>query len=123
MSPTIGHAGVPSDYVTPTGVNLLDEDQIKTQFTGNTLTGKTNGNDWWEYYSSNGTLRGDGEGFKKYSADWEVAGPVMCWDYPGKKFDGCFTVSVQEGVVQFYTLDGEKFRSTRRLLPGNPQGL
>ena len=110
-------------YVPPDGAILLSEGQIRERFIENTLTGKTSGTTWYEYYKPNGSVRGQFGSVAKYRAKWSVSGSVMCWDFKGTENDGCYTVSANGDTIQFYDLKGKKFRGRRKLLSGNPKNL
>jgi hypothetical protein len=86
---------------------------------GNTLTGKIDGDVFFEFYRKDGTLTLM-EGSDLTKGKWTIEGEKVCFKYPDEDKD-CFTVSRTGEVV---TLGGGKGKGLRlTLLPGNPKDL
>src|SRR6267154_2621493 len=86
---------------------------------GNTLTGKIDGEVFFEFYRKDGTLTLK-EGSDLTKGKWTIEGEKVCFKYPDEDKD-CFTVSRTGEVV---TLGGGKGKGLRlTLLPGNPKDL
>jgi hypothetical protein len=86
---------------------------------GNTLTGKIDGDIFFEFYRKDGTLTLM-EGSDLTKGKWTIEGEKVCFKYPDEDKD-CFTVSRTGEVV---TLGGGKGKGLRlTLLPGNPKDL
>ena len=86
---------------------------------GNTLTGKSDGEVFFEFYRKDGTLTLM-EGSDLTKGKWTIEGEKVCFKYPDEDKD-CFTVSRTGEVV---TLGGGKGKGLRlTLLPGNPKDL
>jgi hypothetical protein len=86
---------------------------------GNTLTGKIDGEVFFEFYRKDGTLSLM-EGSEITKGKWTIEGEKVCFKYPDEDKD-CFTVSRNGEVV---TLGGGKGKGLRlTLLPGNPKDL
>ena len=86
---------------------------------GNTLTGKIDGDIFFEFYHKDGTLTLM-EGSDLTKGKWTIEGEKVCFKYPDEDKD-CFTVSRTGEVV---TLGGGKGKGLRlTLLPGNPKDL
>ncbi len=117
-----GVALAEQDYVVPEGVTLMTEDEIRSKIIGNTLTGTDYGKKWWEFYVPDGKIKGlwDRE---RYRGKWSLDGPVMCFDYAGTGYDGCWTMSLDGNTVHYYKPTGELDDPPDELLPGNTKGL
>jgi hypothetical protein len=86
---------------------------------GNTLTGKIDGDVFFEFYRKDGTLTLM-EGSDLTKGKWTIEGEKVCFKYPDEDKD-CFTVS---RVGETVTLGGGKGKGLRlTLLPGNPKDL
>jgi hypothetical protein len=86
---------------------------------GNTLTGKIDGDVFFEFYRKDGTLTLM-EGSDLTKGKWTIEGEKVCFKYPDEDKD-CFTVSRSAETV---TLGGGKGKGLRlTLLPGNPKDL
>jgi hypothetical protein len=86
---------------------------------GNTLTGKIDGDIFFEFYRKDGTLTLM-EGSDLTKGKWTIEGEKVCFKYPDEDKD-CFTVS---RVGETVTLGGGKGKGLRlTLLPGNPKDL
>ena len=86
---------------------------------GNTLTGKIDGDVFFEFYRKDGTLNLM-EGSDLTKGKWTIEGEKVCFKYPDEDKD-CFTVT---RTGQTVTLGGGKGKGLRlTLLPGNPKDL
>jgi hypothetical protein len=86
---------------------------------GNTLTGKIDGDVFFEFYRKDGTLNLM-EGSDLTKGKWTIEGEKVCFKYPDEDKD-CFTVTRTGETV---TLGGGKGKGLRlTLLPGNPKDL
>jgi YHS domain-containing protein len=93
---------------------MLTDDQINNTLAGNTLS---EGADWAEYYWPNGVIAR-----KAYRGQWSVKDGLVCFDYSGTSYDGCYRMSVEGNEVRLYSEQG-KLRRTTQLLKGNPKNL
>ncbi|MDI1284527.1 MAG: hypothetical protein PSV46_09030 [Reyranella sp.] len=86
---------------------------------GNTLTGKIDGEVFFEFYRKDGTLTlMNGSDLTK--GKWTIEGEKVCFKYPDDDKE-CFTVSRKGDEI---TLGGDKGKGLRlTLLPGNPKDL
>ena len=70
------------DYVVPTGVTVLTEEQLLNQIIGNTLVGGYE--NWVEYFEpptgdqKKGRLKGKSAKGASYGGSWEVKEDLMC---------------------------------------------
>ena len=86
---------------------------------GNTLTGKIDGDVFFEFYRKDGSLHLM-EGSELTKGKWTLEGEKVCFKYPDEDKD-CFTVTRTGETV---TLGGGKGKGLRlKLLPGNPKDL
>jgi hypothetical protein len=85
---------------------------------GNTLTGKDDGEVWWEHYRKDGTLTLL-EGKDVTNGKWTLEGERVCFKYPDED-KNCYTVS-RTGEQVTLVRKGKGERLT--LLPGNPKNL
>ena len=121
------------DYVVPTGVTVLTEEQLLNQIIGNTLNAGYYG--WFAYFlpPSGDQKKGRFRGKRSYngptSGDWTVNGSLMCRHFD--KIDnltrnGCFTTALDGDSVTWYHADGT-LRHSRAgpisLISGNPENL
>jgi hypothetical protein len=86
---------------------------------GNTLTGKIDGDVFFEFYRKDGTLTLM-EGSDLTKGKWTIEGEKVCFKYPDEDKD-CFTVSRVGETVMLGGGKGKGLRLT--LLPGNPKDL
>ncbi len=117
-----GVALAEQDYVVPEGVTLMTEDEIRSKIIENTMTGTDYGKKWWEFYVSDGKIKGLWDR-QRYRGKWSLDGPVMCFDYAGTGYDGCWTMSLDGNTVHWYKPNGELDDPPSELLPGNEKGL
>ena len=120
------------DYVVPTGVTVLTEEQLLNQIIGNTLVGGTR---WVEYYEpatgnlKEGRIKGKSKGIGLYGASWKIKGALMCWEFDTAKmsvYNDCFTAALNGNTVITYTIHGKVHTDPTgqiTLLPGNPNDL
>ena len=121
------------DYVVPTGVTVLTEEQLMNQIIGNTLVGGYE--HWIEYYEpptgdqKKGRFKAKSAGFAHYSGSWEVKGNLMCWqhDKPSMvKYDKCFTTVLDGDIVTWYKTSGFPWYNRHppiKVISGNPKNL
>ncbi len=101
-----GLASAGQDYVVPDGVTLLTEDEIRDKIIENTVGGLDYGKKWFEYYTEDGAIKGIWDR-ERYRGKWTLDGPVMCFDYAGTGYDGCWTISLDGDTVHWYKPTGE----------------
>jgi hypothetical protein len=120
------------DYVVPTGVTILTEEQLLNQIIGSTVVG---GSRYWRAYflppsgdQKKGRFRGKAK--TTYTkGDWTVNGSLMCWhfDSPARSFvNGCFTTALDGDTVTWYLPTGHPRYSKggpRKLISGNPENF
>ncbi len=119
------------DYVVPTGVTVLTEDQLLNQIIGSTLNG---GNGHWLVYfipqsgdQKKGRFKGMNAMFGPTSGDWTVNGSLMCWHFDKvtrAAFNGCFTTALDGDTVTWYLATGTPRYSRAgriNLISGNPE--
>ena len=121
------------DYVVPTGVTVLTEEQLLKQIIGNTLMG---GNEkYFDYYElptgdqKKGRLKGWDSSNYRYEGDWTIHGALICKHYDKVTmvaFNGCYTTALDGDIVTWYETDGSpwynRFR-TLKLISGNPENF
>ena len=93
---------------------------------GNTFNGKPgNGNEWFEFYDPNGTVRGTAAHDGKYSGQWWLDGDSFCTRFPAYNWQHCSTIWVNQTAnkVLFWDSDGSADNSLNNVMTGNPQGL
>ena len=122
------------DYVVPTGVTVLTEEQLLKQIIGNTLMGGYG--QWFNYFlppsgdQKNGRFRYKSSSSSgSSSGDWTIHGTLMCRHYDKATlvaFNGCYTVALDGDIVTWYESDGSpwynRFR-TLKLISGNYENL
>ncbi len=102
-------------FTGPTAADtILGDDQINITIAGNTLS---DGPKWAEYYWANGTIAR-----KSYRGEWSVKDGLVCFDYAGTKYDGCYQMAVEGDRVRLYSKEGEPQRDLS-LIKGNPKNL
>ena len=122
------------DYVVPTGVTVLTEEQLLKQIIGNTLMGG-NGQ-WFNYYlppsgaQKNGRFRyKSASSSGPSSGDWTIHGALMCKHHDKPTlvaFNGCYTVALDGDIVTWYETDGSPWYNryrTLKLMSGNYKNL
>ena len=121
------------DYVVPTGVTVLTEEQLLNQIIGNTLE---NGNGRWvEYFEpptgdqKKGRFKGKSAASGRYDGSWEIKGNLMCWqhDEPHRiQSNKCFTTALDGDTVTWYKTTGYPWYNPHppiKLVSGNPKNL
>jgi hypothetical protein len=101
------------DYVVPTGVTVLTEEQLLNQIIGSTLV---NGYEHWvEYYEpptgdqKKGRFQGKSAKMGRYGGSWEVKGELMCWQYNKPhmvQYNHCYTTVLDGDIVTWYKPNG-----------------
>ncbi len=121
------------DYVIPTGVTVLTEEQILNQIIGSTLMA-TYGR-WTEYYlppsgdQKKGRFKGRYSYYGPTKGDWTVNGSLICrhYDTPAMgRFNGCFTTNLDGDTVTWYETSGFPWYSRAgriKLISGNPENF
>jgi len=120
------------DYVIPTGVTVLTEEQLLKQIIGNTLMGGNFG--WVAYFlppsgdQKKGRLKGRNSFSGPFSGDWSVNRSLMCWHFDSPVTEAergaCFTTALDGDTVTWYLPTGTPrySRSGRiKLISGNPE--
>ncbi len=121
------------DYVVPTGVTVLTEEQLLKQIIGNTLMG---GNERWVEYlelpvgdQKKGRLKGWAGITGLYEGDWTIHGALMCLHYDKMSlvaYNGCYTTALDGDIVTWYETDGSPWYNrmrTLKLISGNFKNL
>jgi len=121
------------DYVIPTGVTVLTEQQLLSQIIGSTLMGGTYR--WFAYFlppsgdQKKGRFKGTHRGTRHTKGDWTVNGSLMCWhfDSPTRAaINGCFTTALDGDTITWYLPTGTPRYSQagpRKLISGNPENF
>ncbi len=121
---------IAEDYIVPTGVTVLTEEQLLSKIVGN-----TSGNERWDEYfePSGGDLKTGvikGKFLKTtYAGNWEVKGKLMCFQHKKaylQTHDGCYTIALDGNSTTWYKTDGSVWypRGGRiKLISGNPKNL
>ncbi len=122
------------DYVVPTGVTVLTEEQLLNQIIGNTLMGGYYR--WFAYFlppsgdQRKGRFRGKtASRTGQHSGDWTVNGSLMCWHFDKKNLghlNDCFTTNLDGDTVTWYLPDGTpRYSKYGRisLISGNSENL
>ena len=121
------------DYVVPTGVTVLTEEQLLNQIIGNTLVGGYE--NWVEYYEpptgdqKKGSFKATSSFQGRYGGSWEVKENLMCWQHDDPhlvQYNTCVTIVLDGDIVTRYQTDGfPKFSRFKpiKLISGNPKNL
>ncbi len=119
------------DYVVPTGVSVLTEDQLLNQIIGSTLS--TRG--WSNYFlppsgdQKKGRFKGRFSYYGSANGDWTVNGSLMCryFDAPAMvAFNVCATTNLDGDTVTWYLATGTPWYSRAgqiKLIAGNPENF
>ncbi len=120
------------DYVVPTGVTVLTEEQLLNQIIGSTLIG---GSGRYRAYflppsgdQKKGRFKGKAKGTYT-KGDWTVNGSLMCWhfDSPVRAvYNSCFTTNLDGDTVTWYLPNGTPRYSIGgriNLIAGNPENF
>ena len=122
---------ITEDYVLPTGVTILTEEQLLTQVIGSTFVGGTR---WVEYYEPSPDGQTMGRIKVKYrglftGASWTINGSLLCIKYDEhfmNSFNACNTISLDGNKVTLCNPDGTTFypgAGPIKHLSGNPNNL
>ena len=120
------------DYVVPTGVTILSEEQLLNQIIGNTIIGGSGRYRAYFMPPSDDQKKGRFKGKAKMTytkGDWTVNGSLMCWhfDSPVRSvYNGCFTTNLDGDIVTWYLPSGHPRYSQcgpRKLISGNPENF
>ena len=121
------------DYILPTGVTVLTEEQLLNQIIGNTLVGGYE--NWVEYYEpptgdqKKGRFEGKSVASSRYGGNWEVKGELMCWQFDKPhmvKYNICHTIVLDGDIVTFYKTSGYPWYNRLhqiKLISGNPKNF
>ena len=122
------------DYVVPTGVTVLTEEQLLNQIIGNTLVGGYE--NWVEYFEpptgdqKKGRFKGkSAQSTGRYGGSWEVKGVLMCWQYDEPhmvQYNTCFTTVLDGDIVTWYETNGFPWYNRHppiKLILGNPKNF
>jgi len=121
------------DYILPTGVTVLTEDQLLNQIIGNTLVGGYE--NWVEYYEpptgdqKKGRFKGKSTGSGHYGGSWEVKEELMCWQHDKPhmaQYDQCFTTALDGDIVTWYKTTGFPWYNRLhqiKLISGKPKNF
>ena len=119
------------DYVVPSGVTVLTEEQLFKQIIGNTMIG---GDRWAEYFEpatnnpSEGRIKGVESG-SPYGGTWTINKSLLCWHYDKafmKPLNDCYTIALDGDILTWYKADGSIHYpnpSRPKLAPGTPRNL
>jgi len=116
------------DYVVPTEVTVLTEEQLLNQIIGNTLESGS----WVEYFEpptgdqKKGRFKGKSGIAGFYGGSWEVKEDLMCWQYDKRVgYNQCVTTVLDGDIVTWYQTDGfPKFtRHPLKLISGKPKNF
>jgi len=121
------------DYVLPTGVTVLTEEQILNQIIGNTLVF---GYEHHFHYlepptgdQKNGRFEGKSGILSPYGGSWEVKENLMCLkhDTPHMvRYDKCITIVLDGDIATWYKTSGHPWYNSHppiKLISGNPKNL
>jgi hypothetical protein len=119
------------DYVVPTGVTVLTEEQLLNQIIGNTLEGGYG--HWVEYFEpptgdqKEGRFKGKSGVMGLYGGSWEVKEDLLCWQFDKVvSLNTCVTIVLDGGIVTWYQTNGfPKYNRHPpiKLIPENPKNL
>ena len=111
------------DYVVPTGVTVLTEEQLLNQIIGNTLVGGYE--HWVEYYEppngdqKNGRFKGKSATGGRYGGSWEVKGELMCTQIEEThmaQYSICVTIVLDGDNATFYKTNGFPWYNRHRFI-------
>ncbi len=119
------------DYVLPTGVTVLTEEQILNQIIGNPLVyGYEHHVEYFEPPTGdqkNGRFNGKSVKFYGYGGSWEVKENLMCWKHDKSsmvKLDMCITIVLDGDIATWYKTSGFAWYNSHspiKLISGNPK--
>jgi hypothetical protein len=87
---------------------------------GNTVQGKVNGKDYFEFYEQDGKVKALTGGTDLETGKWALEGTKVCVIFPGEDKE-CYVIEVIGEIVNFTDDHGKGVRWT--LLKGNPKSL
>ncbi len=121
------------DYVLPTGVTVLTEEQILNQIIGNTLVyGYEHHVEYFEPPTGdqkNGRFKATSAPLGRYGGSWEVKENLMCWKHDKShmvKYDMCITIVLDGDIATWYETSGFAWYNSNspiKLISGNPKNL
>ena len=121
------------DYVVPTGVTILTEEQILNQIIGNTLVyGNEHHVEYFEPPAAdqkNGRFKGKSAAYRPYGGSWEVKENLMCWKHDKTHMvssNKCITIVLDGDIATWYQKSGFAWynkHSPIKLISGNPKNL
>lgn len=127
------YAGTPGEreFQASTGKQPMTAAEIRTAFTGNSLTGTAkDGSIFHVYFADQSTLRGiwrDGSVVDRDSGTWSVSDDgVYCstWKNLRDGTEKCWRIYLGvDGDLTWFLPDGTNDDDDGRLVPGNPAGL
>lgn len=102
----------------------LKGDQIKTLFSGNTISGiYTSGRTFSEYHAPDGRALGDSGFGLNVDACWNTDGDHVCYHYGpyGKRRTYCFSVEKVGESLQLVVAETERLNGVASVETGNPR--
>jgi hypothetical protein len=121
------------DYILPTGVTVLTEEQILIQIIGNTLVyGDEHHVEYFEPPTGdqkNGRFKGKSVKFSRYGGSWEVKENLMCWKHDKSamvRLNMCITIVLDGDIATWYKTNGfywENYFPPIKLISGKPKNL
>jgi hypothetical protein len=120
------------DYILPTGVTVLTEEQLLNQIIGNTLVYRYEHH--VEYFEpptgdqKKGRFKGKSAPLGRYGGSWEVKENLMCWkhDEPLARLDLCITIVLDGDIATWYQKNGYPWYNRHppiKLVSGNPKNF
>ena len=121
------------DYVLPTGVTVLTEEQLLNQINGNTL--KIGHGHNVEYYEpptggqKKGRIKGKSAMKGFYEGDWTIKGELMYWHFDKaalSSYNVYYTTALDGDTVTWYKTSGYPYYNRRppiKLISGNPKNF
>jgi hypothetical protein len=130
-----------ADYIVPSGVTVLTEEQLLTQIVGSTFVGGTR---WVHYYqpatdnSKEGRIKGRRKGgnlssdinkWEVYGGSWKIKDALYCWEWDKAEwsaYNDCYTIALDGNTVIQYTKHGKVHTDPAgdiSLISGNPNNL
>jgi hypothetical protein len=107
---------IAEDYVVPTGVTVLTEEQLLNQIIGSTLVA---GNERWVDYfelptgdEKKGRIKGKTGYTGFYEGDWTIHGALMCLHYDEMSkvaYNNCYTTVLDGDTVTWYLATGTAY--------------
>ena len=119
------------DYVVPTGVTVLTEEQLLTQFVGNTCYTER----WAEYFEPpagnqmKGKIKAKHNAWGTYGGNWSINASLICIEYdrgPFSDYDNCYTIALDGDNATWFLTDGSTYYDPGgriKLISGNPNNF